>query len=287
MKKLKKSKKVNNEVKDFSVNDLPHNRREVFFDVVKQQWRKICVLGIILLLFSLPLFGLSFFVDFTKYSNYEAFIKGTIDETTYSNSLYSASIWFIILLPICMVVLAIGLSGMMRIIKRLCYLQPVFLFDDFKKGVKQNFKLHLINFLFFSLINALVTFLYLSFKDVFFSYIPYGLCAVFIYPCFLIALYVIAIYNITFSQAMKLSFKMYFRTFILALPFYIVVIAPAFFFLINDIILKHLLLVTYSFITPFSLIFYFLFISWKLDILINKTQFPELVDKGIVRNKSV
>ena len=41
--------------KDYSRDMLPHSRKEIFFDVVKLQWRTLIGCGMVLLLFYLPL----------------------------------------------------------------------------------------------------------------------------------------------------------------------------------------------------------------------------------------
>ena len=49
-------KKHKLQAKDNYTHDmLPSNRREVFFDVVKLQWRALLLLGILVLLFAMPL----------------------------------------------------------------------------------------------------------------------------------------------------------------------------------------------------------------------------------------
>ena len=41
-------------VDDFELNDLPLNRRQQFFDIIKNDWKTLLWMGLILLFFSLP-----------------------------------------------------------------------------------------------------------------------------------------------------------------------------------------------------------------------------------------
>ena len=50
---MRKKKQVNKT--DFLITDLPSNRGELFFDILKNQWRNILILSLIFLLLFLPL----------------------------------------------------------------------------------------------------------------------------------------------------------------------------------------------------------------------------------------
>ena len=262
--------------KDFTYEDMPCNRWQVFLDIIKLHWRTILFLGLMLLLFSLPLYGFSFYIDFKKASLSSAFNSSNIDEETFINSIKNLEFIYIAILPICLSILSIGLAGIIRIIKRLCYIEPVFLLDDFKKGIKQNIKLYILLFLALSFINFITIYLYKSFPNNIASYIPLGLAVTLIYPVFLIMLVVIPTYNVNFSQAISNSYKIYFRSFFIILGIGIVVCSPVFFNLITDVVLKYLLI---------SLVGMFLIITSKLDKYINKTMFPQLYDKGVKRKQ--
>ena len=52
---------------DFSINDLPLTRRKQFFDIFKNDWKTLLLLGLILLLFSIPYLaidGIHWFIKF-------------------------------------------------------------------------------------------------------------------------------------------------------------------------------------------------------------------------------
>ena len=119
-------------VRDFSIVDMPKNRWQVFLDIIKLHWRSILFIGVMLLLFSLPLYGFSLFIDFKKASLSIAFNDKKISEEVFINSIKNLEFIYIAILPITLIILSIGLAGIIRIIKRLCYIEPIFLFDDFK-----------------------------------------------------------------------------------------------------------------------------------------------------------
>ena len=51
---------------DFSEQNLPHNRKEVFFDCVKLYWQKLLLLGLIMLACAVPLLTASAVCDTVK-----------------------------------------------------------------------------------------------------------------------------------------------------------------------------------------------------------------------------
>ena len=56
-------KKIKCKTTDFEYTDLPKNRTLVFFDIIKNQWRKLLGLGFILLLGFIPFIAIIFFRD--------------------------------------------------------------------------------------------------------------------------------------------------------------------------------------------------------------------------------
>ena len=54
-------KKVNVIKSDFLVTDLPSNRKELFFDILKNQWRNLLLLSLIVMVILLPLVILRYY----------------------------------------------------------------------------------------------------------------------------------------------------------------------------------------------------------------------------------
>lgn len=61
--KEKKLRRYKIATQDYEVSMLPQTRKAVFFDVFKLQWRKLLILGGILVLFSLPMIILNLLRD--------------------------------------------------------------------------------------------------------------------------------------------------------------------------------------------------------------------------------
>ena len=64
---------------DFQVNQLPHNRVQVFWDVLKLHWRTFLILDLVLFVGILPLLAVLFFRD-----NYALGLAAKVAEGTMS-----------------------------------------------------------------------------------------------------------------------------------------------------------------------------------------------------------
>ena len=66
--------------KDFDENCLPQNRKEIFFDVLKLQWPKLLMLGLLSMLVSLPLLATAIMRSSVQTNGYAAATAGVIKQ---------------------------------------------------------------------------------------------------------------------------------------------------------------------------------------------------------------
>lgn len=115
---------------------LPHNRKEVFFDLIKH--RKMT-------LFSLSCFVFMFFIPLAVDLFYFNFLESAAianDKAEYLFSLFFYSM--IIMLP-CMLIGFLGLAGGFYVAKKIVWQEGISLASDFFQGIKENWKRALIN----------------------------------------------------------------------------------------------------------------------------------------------
>ena len=134
-------KKVKKNVKDFTTADLPVNRKELFFDILKTQWNSLLIIAFIMMICFLP---------FIIYRYYNLLTINNIiikKEETMLSEIKQA--YFIYNSFNILTILFIGIvfSGLSRLYKKLAFNEGFFLIADFFKGIKENIKDFLILFL--------------------------------------------------------------------------------------------------------------------------------------------
>ena len=130
-------KKKEKEITDQQVvNNLPHNRKEVFFDLLKHRKMNLFSLSCFVFMFFIPLA-----VDLF-YFNYLETIAITNEKFEYLFSLIFYSM--LIAIP-CMVIGFIGFAGGFYVAKKIVWQEGISLSSDFFQGVKENYKRALID----------------------------------------------------------------------------------------------------------------------------------------------
>ena len=123
-----------------AMKSLPHNRKEVFFDLLSHRKMTLFALSCYTFMFFIPLA-----VDLIVFNYIEsAAIASEKYEYLFSLLFYS----MLIMLP-CMVVGFLGIAGAFYTMKRLVWQEDVNLAVDFFHGIKENWKHAIINGLLF------------------------------------------------------------------------------------------------------------------------------------------
>ena len=262
--------------KQFNENDLPSNRKEVFFDVLKLHYFSLIKIGLISLLFSLPLFIINFFKDYS-------FIVA--HETGESNT--------VILIVLCTVevfavlLMSIPAAGLGRIFREYAWLEPVFFTSDFKTSLKDNFKPTFISFVWIAILNLVFNAIYYLYNSGWVIAIPFGLNVGVFFPLLMHAIFI----NITYTNKYLVNFKVACYFYFKHLPSTMLCIFLICAFKVYDLFqfANIIAILTKNFVFVIIIIFIMpmILLGTQLNELrifdkhINSVRFPDLVNKGI------
>lgn len=262
--------------KQFNENDLPSNRREVFGDVLKLHYFSLIKIGLIILLFALPLFLINFFKDYS-------FIIA--HDTGESNSLILAILCVVEAFAI--LFLSIPVAGLGRIFREYAWFEPVFFSTDFKTSLKDNIKPTFISCLLIAILNLIFNLIYYFMNSGWIIAIPFGFNLVVFFPIIMHTLFI----NFTYTNKYWVNFKLACFFYLKHLPSTMLCIVLICAFKIYDlfqfaniiaILTKNfVLIVIVLFIMPMILLGTQLNELRIFDKHINSVRFPELVNKGI------
>ena len=273
---------------DFTIDHLPSNRKEVFFDCLKIRLRDFLKLGLLLLLFSLPLIIAGLVKDSILYNIYEELNNGLITEEDY-NGLYTfLMLGYYLIEMICLIIFSLGLAGALRVIRQIAWGEAVFFTQDFFEGIKLNKNHFIIYFLFigmFNSLNHLVLLLNIQYEIV--KLLPFALSIVILFPPLLYSLAETLMYNNRVLNEYKNGFILYIKTFPTTILATIIVLLPLLFDLIPLFVIKYIIIAIFTIVLfPIILLGEFLFFNSKLDKYVNKAMYPEIYDKGIYRKQA-
>lgn len=137
------SKRAEKHITDEDVKrTLPHNRKEVFFDLLKYRKMTLFALSCFVFMFFIPLAADLFYFNFLE----SVAIADGKYEYLFSLFFYS----MLIMLP-CMIIGFLGFAGGFYVAKRLVWQESVNLAVDFFNGIKENWKHAIINGLVFGI----------------------------------------------------------------------------------------------------------------------------------------
>ncbi len=276
--------------KEYTSDMLPKNRREVFFDVLKLNWTKFLLLGVVFLLVCLPLLSLSMYQEIVADS-----LRGEIEVATAEQQaelraqLYAfKDICAVLKIP-CIIIIALYLSGLVKVVRQYAWEEDVFHLTDFVSGFKSNawhmFLLSLIVGVAYA-ISSICFNISISTSDEIQSYImmiPTCAFVLFVLPLCAYAVTSIAVYKNKFSAVMKLSFRMIFlepwRTY-LALLCCLGLFALL---LIPNFMCQIIVSVVGCLLFPVILLAWLLFSFNQFDKHVNAQRFPQLVGKGVFK----
>lgn len=270
-----KKKKIN---KDYGVSDLPHNRKEQFFDIAKHRFFLLLGLGLLLLLFSLPLLASLIYRD-VLLMGLEA--SEAASETKEATS-FSVNLLFSGLFVVSLLILSIGLGGISKILKELVYDEPIFFKDDFFKGIKENFRQYLILAVFAGIFWFFANLIYLIANNLILKVVFVGINVALIFPPVFVGFFLSTVYSNKFFKSLQGGLTIYFKAFPSVFLSFFAVYAVSFLQYIPLLLVKYLLLaVMFVVYMPFALLASFSNQTRLFDDLINKDQFPEYYHKGL------
>ena len=270
------SKKYLYSKKQFSENDLPSNRKEVFFDVLKLHYFSLIKIGLIILLFALPLFIINFFKDYSFIIAHESGESNVV-----------------ILIVLCSIevlavlLMSIPVAGLGRIYREYAWLEPVFFTNDFKTSLKENFKPTFISFIWIAILNLIFNIIYYFLNNGWIIAIPFGFNIAVFFPILMHAIFI----NFTYTNKYWTNFKLACFFYLKHLPSTMLCIILICAFKVYDLFqfTNIIAILTKNFVFIIILLFIMpmIFLGTQLNELrifdkhINSVRFPELVNKGI------
>lgn len=269
---------------DFKINDLPQNRKEVFFDCLKMRYGIIFGLGLMCVLFAIPFVICLMLRDISLSSLLADITNKEYGEEQGYQLFYSLKMMYSLIMVPCLVIFGIGLSGVMYIIRQLVWYEGMFFFSDFFEGIKKNWKAYTASFLTLGIYHVELTMLnYRQVSEMWYGiYLGAGLLL--LIPIVIFILLMSLIYKFSVIGSIRNGFLLYMRSIpktLLAELCIVLVFAPIG---ITHIVLKYVaLLVGVSFLLPPILMGVALHGFSLFDEYINKEQYPELVNKGIFK----
>ena len=276
-----RSKNRNDNI-DYELSSLPTTRKEAFKDVYKHNFKTIFSSGVVLLLFSLPLFIFLIVMSFARLG---------ITPEKYSEEILSSVllVWDLILnagVVLLLYLIFIALMGVMRIIKLLVWQEGINFKHDFSEGIKENFKHFSLVYLFIGLIYLVTYSVYIFLLNFVFGLALLLLFIIIFVPVLFWSMMTINVYKTTLSNYLKNAVFFYTKTVGWSLLFTLFVIWP--FFLVFLPISGYVFLVKYPilllmmvFYYPFLLVVGTLYAYSKYDFYINKDNYPEIYQKGL------
>ncbi|MCQ2742542.1 MAG: hypothetical protein MJ239_04510 [Bacilli bacterium] len=257
---------------------LPHNYRELFFDVIAQNWRKLLLIGFFYFVFLLPTLAVLFFKDYYTL---------TIASSSYTDAekealKITAENYFNAGAVVAFALSSIGFAGTSRVMLLLSREEGVFFFADLGKGIKQNVGPNLVFFIIYSTLLYVALLIMNNIKASFWPYIPLGIIQGIIFPLVLVNAETCSVYSWRMGDRFHNSVLIFIKNFIFVVLFSLLFTAPLFLLAIENIYLRYILLAAAILLfMPIAALFIRVYFNYVLDRDINKKNYPEIYKKGI------
>lgn len=274
----------NKNYNDYKPEKLPSTRREQYFDILKHNILLFLLLGLTFLLFLLPTLCSIFIRDYYYASYANLYSEGQITNEQFASLTNSLLNTMNIVIPISFIFISFPLAGILKILRRLSWSEPLFPLLDFFTGIKENIlKILLFTLIICSSIYGLYSIKLLNNSSWFIKYVPFGLFACILIPLFLHFIILINIYNQSIGKTIKNSFVLFFKSPFITLLFSAILLLSIYLVgQINFIVIKILIYILLIVILlPAYLLLWYLYSISVLDKYINVKLFPEAYKKGL------
>lgn len=263
---------------EFEAAMLPSTRKEVFFDVLKLHFSKLSLCGMISLAFSLPFLFMAMARDGLEAALYGSGAQGAealVQLTTYEN------LFALLEIP-CFALLSVGLAGLSRIIKRFAWEEPVRVWEDFAKGVSQNWKQYLPLGLLAGLAVFACRYVIWAMGGGFKGLPLTAVLGLALGPVAAFMTVTAAVYDLPFLGHVKYALLLYGKNApktLLAAGLCLLPFAPQF---LPNVYCHTIGRLLSGMLIPLVMLAWFLFAFACLDKDINPKHYPELVDRGLL-----
>ncbi len=262
--------------KDFTKDDLPSDRKEQFFRILKEEWKLLLLLCFFLLLLFAPYLGV------TIYSQYYLSAHAEADQLAYS-MVFETIKALSLILPFS------AFGGLSKVYRRLYLGEGVLFWKDFFEGWHILFPLF---GLLYGAVGMLLVYLgsisgSFSFAGVFY-FLALGAFCLIVYPLFCFSLAQLPLYSYShvksyFSNGSKFALKHFLWMFLFALlplTHYLLGFVPL------PLVAYDIILFLLGFLTPVYELAFAGFALSKFDCYLNKENYPTLYKKGLKEDKN-
>lgn len=261
---------------------LPHNRWQVFADRLKTHFGKYLMCGLLLFAFAMPMFALKMYADLTAASLYDKFVGGEMSEAEYRGAVSALQLTTSCVNVACYAIFAVGLAGVVRIIRQSAWSEPFSLWSDFALGIKQNVVWYVVLFAFLGLCNAFGA-VFMQMRDDWVAYIPMCVYLFVLLPIAMHILVQVAVYNHKVGDIVATSAYVYLKTLPVSVLFALLLSGYGWLDLVPVVIVRYLCKFLFVSVMPIGILGWFLCVCAALDKYVNKQSYPSLVDKGVWR----
>ena len=273
---------------DYDINNLPHNRKEAFKDIVKQRYKLLTLMGLIFFAFAIVFFVSIYFQFKANYNIANSIAEGNIEYQQAIEELVSYKGVMNLFTLVGSIILLVGLSGLSKVFLKLTYQEGIIFSYDFKVGITQNYKDLALGFLFyyviyivFDYISSLILINQLSSLS-FIVVIPYILLFAVLLPCFIIYYNLNCIYSDSIKRKIKNAWIIYLKYMPIVILFVLLFVMPLIVFVQPNFIISFVtIFIVCLFILPVEMVGWHLYANKMFDECININFYPEIVDKGL------
>ena len=286
---------------DFNKSLLPHNRKEQFSFIFKNRKRELFYIGLLLFIFIIPIIvGFCFYNVLINilYNDYKSASVGLTGDDlikayeTYRTSYVMYTDIFSLAMIGGLIVFGIGVSGVIYLIRNLYWGELFFFKESFFKGIKQNALMVCLIFAIYGVINWLCIHIFVLDINEWLKVIPVIAQYVFILPLAVLMIYLCTIYKENYFTLLRIALIIFLKHLptmslfsLMVLYLYSLLILPNVINYFSIAIIYPIFMVLIVLIAPLGLGAYFVTLSRFLDNMINQKNYPELVDKGLYKDK--
>lgn len=271
---------------DFTAEELPKNRKQVLKFIYKHRALTLFCANLIFILFAIPFIAWEIINYLTK------MLIDDTDKVKYFEDLKNFIIESNLLRIPFLMLASIGLAGILYIVRKLCWNEPISIWKDFGKGIKNSWKANLgisfilgvIIFMSEFIINSFAYGSLTGFSGVFFLVFMLLITVVGVIAS-IYAFSLASLYSMNFISLYKAAFILAMKTFFYNLLMLIAAFLPvAIFFMLPIPVMFYIGIFVVVFGgTGYCFTCATLFIMKNFDKFINEKYYPEFVDKGIYK----
>ena len=273
-----KKYKIKSAKTDFTEQHLPGDRKALFWDCIHVQFPVILRISLLCAVFMIPYLVAVMVGDSVVYNaNYAA---ESLPQSEVEGLLRGAQLISSGLKVIALALFFIPFSGIVQIVRQLLWQEPLFLWDDFKNGVKNN----AITFMLTAFTVALPEFVLSWNQSLDVMNILKGICAVSIVPIGGWIIVQAVYYRLSIFDSLRNSIVFYVKAFPATLLLEVLLIVP--FYLVETFVMhlmvRYLLILISAIIliVPLTMVSV-LYANNLFDLHINKEHYPQLYRKGL------